>query len=301
MADNDWHDPGWRAAAEKWIVARLDAPAAGAVEMVRAVPWSVTLRVPTTAGVRWFKANTPGCAYEAALAEALGRWQPDAVLVPLAVDAARGWLLSADAGPTLRETPGEATADMLRAYAVLQRELTPRVPEMIALGVPDLRPPVMPRLLAGLGAADLAPEFGDWCAELAADGMPASLQHDDLHDNNVFPVAGGGFRFFDWGDAGVAHPFASLLVGLSSVAHARDLPPGAPQLLRLRDAYLQPWSDLASPAVLHRSVTLACRIGRVSRALAWQRALDDAALPVDEQVRTAVQDWLAELREPDLV
>ena len=94
------------------------------------VPWSVTRRVPTAAGVRWFKANAPGCACEAALAEALPRRVPAATLEPLAADTARGWLLTADAGPTLRDriSPGERLKtweSMLRAYAGMQRALIP--------------------------------------------------------------------------------------------------------------------------------------------------------------------------------
>src|SRR6185436_9996118 len=77
---NDWHDPRWVAGAHDWIASRLDAPATGPIEEVRVRPWSVTHRVATAAGPRWFKANTMDCAYEAALADALGRWHPGAVL-----------------------------------------------------------------------------------------------------------------------------------------------------------------------------------------------------------------------------
>ena len=321
---NDWRDPAWLAAAHEWITVRLAAlrtPATGPIEEVRARPWSVIHRVPTASGPRWFKANTMDCTYEAGLAEALARWLPGTVLEPLAVDAARGWLLTADAGHTLRETLAasrrlEGWAEMLRAYALLQRAVAPRADDLAALGVPDLRTPSMPDHLASLlvdpavrtdlgpraaAVEGAAPAFGDWCADLAADGIPASLQHDDLTDANVFPTAAGGFRFFDWGDASVAHPFGSLLVALSFAAHVLDLKPGAPELARLRDAYLEPWSDLATPEALRRSVTLACRIGRVSRALAWRRALRGAALPVADDFRTAAADWLAELPEPTVI
>lgn len=316
----DWHDPGWLATAHEWIGARLaerGTPATGPVEEVRARPWSVTHRVPTAAGPRWFKANITGCAYEAGLAEALARWLPGRVLEPLAVDAARGWLLTADAGPTLRETITgdrlEAWAAMLQSYAVLQRTVAPHLTELLALRVPDTRPSLMPAHLRtllhdpqvrdGLGPSRLdaveavAPAFESWCAELAADGIPPSLQHDDLTDANVF----ADHRFFDWGDASVSHPFGSLLVALSFAAHVLELKPGAPELTSLRDAYLTPWSDLAPLPHLHRSVTLACRVTRVSRALSWQRALRDATLPVSDDFRTAVPDWLAELPEPALI
>jgi hypothetical protein len=192
---------------------------------------------------------------------------------------------------------------MIQAYAVLQRATAPHAAELLALGVPDLRVSLLPGLLAGLLAEPeiraevdpavpaLVPEFGEWCAELAADGIPSALQHDDLHDNNVFT----DLRFFDWGDASIAHPFGSLLVTLNVMQDTLEVPNGAPELARLRDAYLEPWSDLADPATLRRSVTLACRVARLSRAMAWRRALRDAAVPVDEGFRTAPAAWLGEL------
>jgi hypothetical protein len=308
MRDNDWLDPQWRAAAETWMREHLDAPAQGPIEQVRAVPWSVTLRAQTANGPRWFKANTMDCAYEATLAGLLGGWLPDAVLRPFATDPERGWMLTEDAGPTLREiNPGENKEKMLHAYAQLQRTVSDRAAELIAAGVPDQRVPLMPGHLASLLAdnrvrADLGPErlqsveamvpaFGDWCAELAADGIAASLQHDDLHDNNVFPNGRGGYRFFDWGDASVAHPFGVLLVALNAVEHSGEDADTA----RLRDAYLEPWSDLGTRKALLRSASLARKVTVASRALSWQRALRDAAIEVPPHFRTAVADWLAEL------
>ncbi|MCU7730417.1 aminoglycoside phosphotransferase family protein [Actinoplanes sp. KI2] len=321
---NAWDDPRWRESAHAWVTERLaegGMPPVGAIEEVRVRPWSVTHRVPTTAGVAWFKANTPECAYEAGLTVPLATWAPGRVLAPLAVDASRGWLLTADAGPTLREVVAgdrllPTWAAMLQSYAALQRDLAAHTPEMLALGVPDHRPEHLPTRLAALLAdpqvqADLgparraavdrvAPDVTDWCAELSADGISATLQHDDLTDANVFP-APDGFRFFDWGDSSVAHPFGSLLVAIGFAAHLLGLEPGAPDLDRLRDAYLEPWSDLAPLPDLRRAAALACRVTRVSKALAWQRALADPAVPVDPGFRTAVADWLAELAEPPLL
>lgn len=314
MRPNDWHDPLWVKTAHDWISATLDqlgTPATGAIEEFRVRPWSVTHRVATAAGVRWFKANTMECAYEGPLAAALGEWTPDMVLAPLAVDDARGWMLTADAGPTLRDVLAldedrrmERWAAMLAAHARLQRAVAPRADELMALGVPDVRVPTLPGHLASLledpSVRTPSVDLGAWCAELAADGLPASLQHDDLSDANVFPD-GTGFRFFDWGDASVGHPFGVLLVALSSAAWSLGIERDAPPLLRLRDAYLEQWSDLATPRELRRSAGLACRVGRVGRALAWRRALRGAALPVGDDFRTAVADWVAELPEPPVV
>ncbi|MDG4765052.1 phosphotransferase [Solwaraspora sp. WMMD406] len=343
LGGNDWADPAWRDGVLQWVGEQLAArgtPAVGPVEQERVRPWSVTYRAPTAAGWHWFKANTYGCRYEAPLAAALAGWVPDAVLAPIATHPVRGWLLTADAGATLRDAlgrrrggadaPRDADAELphwvalLEQYADLQRTVAPHAEAMVALGVPDQRSDRLPALLAdllddpavraGLGperaaaVAAKAPDVARWCAELAADGMPASLQHDDLHDGNVF-VADGGYvtsgdamapyRFFDWGDASVAHPFGTLLVTLSSASYAYRLAPGDPWLARLRDAYLSGWPG--DGAARRRSAALACRLTRISRALSWRRALDRAASPIDDDVRDAPAEWLAELSEPDIV
>ncbi|MBL7253924.1 phosphotransferase [Actinoplanes sp. LDG1-01] len=308
MRANDWQDPQWRESAHSWIRATLDGlgtPVTGEIEQTRVRPWSVTHKAPTAAGFRWFKANITDCAYEAGLVGALAQWAPDSVLTPLAVDASRGWLLTADLGPTLREAlPGDREArlrgwrEMLRAYGELQRTLAPKAQAMTALGVPDMRPQVLPERLRAMlteitvdGGVDVT-TYGEWCAELAADGVPASLQHDDLHDDNVFP----GNRFFDWGDAAVAHPFGCLLVALQSAQFFFETTPA--ELAALRDAYIDVWSDLGPPEKLRRSAVLACHVGRVAKAAAWQRALRDAALPVDDDFRTAAAYYLAEIPKP---
>jgi Ser/Thr protein kinase RdoA (MazF antagonist) len=89
------------------------------------------------------------------------------------------------------------------------------------------------------------------CHELADRGIPDTLQHDDLHDGNLF-VRDGRFVFFDWGDACVTHPFHTLVVTLRALAHRQGLGPGAPELLRLRDAYLESWTGHASHAETRR-------------------------------------------------
>jgi pimeloyl-ACP methyl ester carboxylesterase len=46
-----------------------------------------------------------------------------------------------------------------------------------------------------------------------------------------------------------------------------------PQILRLRDSYLDVFSDLAPHAELVEALELACRVGKIARALTWNRAL----------------------------
>ncbi|MFI9641143.1 phosphotransferase [Micromonospora sp. NPDC051925] len=317
-----WADPQWRSGALDWVTDHLDRHGrrvTGPVE-ARVRPWSLVWQVPTDAGPYWFKANNPGTAYEAVLLAGLARRAPDRVLDPVAVDTGRGWSLLPDGGPSLRDSsePDPARwADVLAAYAELQRAVAPAVDELVALGVPDHRPAAMPGLLAGLlddraallldaeGGLDAAthdrlrahlPRFAEDCRRLADSGVPASVQHDDLHDGNVFAAA-DGYRFFDWGDASVAHPFGTLLVTLRSVAHTFSLAEGDPVLRRLRDAYLEPWTDRHDRATLRETAGLAVRVATVSRALSWRRALDTTD-PSRTEYADAVPGWLGELFAP---
>ena len=54
------------------------------------------------------------------------------------------------------------------------------------------------------------------CAELGAAGIPETIQHDDLHDAQVF-VRDDRYLLLDWGDACISHPFFSLAVTLDGV------------------------------------------------------------------------------------
>jgi phosphotransferase family enzyme len=309
-AGSPWDDPAWRADATAWIdktLAGHGRTRTGPVEP-RVRPWSLVAEIATDAPEPvWFKHNAPGAAYEIPLSAALGRWAPDRVLVPLAVDVERVWMLLPDGGPTLRESDGDADTweRVLGLYAELQIGLTDRVPELVAMGAPDLRPAELPAALDGLLAEprvagalgdDLArllafrPTFARWCEELAATGIPASLDHSDLHYNNVLP-RGGRPAVYDWGDSAVAHPFTSLLV--ASRFAAKQFP--GIDTDRLRDAYLEPWSGYGTGAELRAAVPLAMRVGPVGRALTWWRLFPQVTDEVTAEHAEAAAEWLAEL------
>ena len=316
-----WQDPGWRDAALAWAADRLAehgrAPS-GRPDQAHVRPWSTAIRIPLDDGSDvWLKSVGTGSAQEPVLADALGRWVPDRVLVQLAVDPDRRLLLLPDGGPTLRETGGgrivAAWEAMLANYARMQVALIPHAGEMVGLGVPDNRPERLPGLVADLLADDEAllvgrpdgiavdvrerlrsslDDHAEVCRALAAGPVPASVQHDDLHDANVF-VVGNGHRFFDWGDASVAHPFMSLLIPLRVATSALDLPDGSPVMLRLRDAYLQPGRPYAETAVLCELVDQALSITPLARSLTWHRIL--LGIHGDERAewQASVPGWAA--------
>lgn len=280
-------------------------------------PWSTVLTIPTDEGPVWFKACGPGTAHEVRLYPCLARWAAPHVLSPLAVDVERAWLLLPDGGVRLRDRvagePGiEDWERILPVYGQLQRRLEPRVPELLRVGVPDQRPATMPRhraALLGDPGVELAkddrarlaaagPEYAARCAELATDGIAPTLQHDDLHDGNVL-VDGTVDRIFDWGDAAVAHPFGTMLVTMRSIASRGGPGTDRAVLARLRDAYLEPWTDRHARSALNRSVDNAVRVATVGRALAWQRALSGIPRRELGEDSEAVPGWLRESLVPD--
>jgi hypothetical protein len=319
-----WRDPRWRAEALEWAaghLARLGLEPDGEPEQPHVRAWSTAFRLPVRGGrAVWLKSVGAGSAQEPVVAEALGRWVPDQVLVPLAVEKDRRLLLLPDGGTTLRQSRADvaAWAAMLGSYAALQVRLVPHADALLAEGVPDLRPASLPELVddlladdeaqlvgrpGGLSAADRGAvrsalgRFADDCRALGEGGIPATLQHDDLHDANVF-LSGGVHRFFDWGDASVAHPFLSLLVALRMARHALDLPAGDPALGRLRDAYLEPWSGHGSAAQLREQCAAALRVAPLARALTWRRILRGVHPGERAEWADSVPGWTAEHLAP---
>jgi Phosphotransferase enzyme family len=258
-------------------------------------PWSTVLRVPTTDGDLYFKAVSAIHVFEAALTGLLAELQPGRVAEVVATDAERGWMLLCDGGSRLRELVG-TRADLhhwerlLPGYAQLQIEMAPHAIRLLELGVPDERLAVLPEHFRELLAThptgltreehqrliDAAPRVEDMCRELATYGIPGTIQHDDLHDGQVF-VSSGRYRIFDWGDSCVSHPFHSLTVILRMIAWQRDLEPGGRELQRLRDAYLEPFGHLQAAA------ELAYRTGTIARSLAWHRMVTAGVMRSEDE------------------
>ncbi|WP_125506433.1 MULTISPECIES: aminoglycoside phosphotransferase family protein [unclassified Streptomyces] len=314
-----WADPQWRAEALAWVeeaLARRDQkPASGAEgPRVRLRPWSVLVQVPVEGGTRvWFKANPAASRFEPALAGALHSWVPGQVLEPVAADTGRGWTLFPDGGEqvALGGTSGDVKAweDLLVQYAVLQRAVAAHREELLSFGLPDLRPsglaPVLGLLTHRTGGLDdavhtslsgLAPRFAQWCAELEASGIPATLDHADLQDGQLFRADGGRFVFHDWDAASVAHPFASLVV-VARAVRRRFGDDASAVLARLRDVYLEPWTDDGhSMAELRRLADLATRVaplGQAVRALAPGRMFPGTELDTRAVHSVGVQEGLA--------
>ena len=271
----------------------------GEVIVTRDRPWGTMLRADTTQGPVWLKAPGPASVFEVELYQLLCEATPDHVLVPLGVDVERGWVLLPDGGTSLGEGLSDteltdALTEALPRYAQLQRDLAPLTERMLTLGVTDMRPAVMPqrfdeavevtgRWVAELGDAGdrdahrqvvaKRATFVSWCERLGEGAAPASLDHNDLHPWNILVDGAGRTCFYDWGDGVLAHSFASMLMGVGFLRYRRRVGPDDPDVLRLRDAYLEAWTDLAPRGELVEELDVACWVAVVARTLTWERSV----------------------------
>ncbi len=313
-----WSTPQWRERATAWAddaLAGHGIRRTGPAEQPHLRPWSTVLRLPTSAGSVWLKAPGPGLAVEVSLYAVLARHAPDLVLVPYAVDEARSWLLLPDGGAVLATNTTESLevwATALEGYARLQLALTEHVGEALAVGVPDHRPERLgvvleetvtaARVLARTAAEQTTLDdalaarsrLEELAGVLAASPHRPTVQHDDLHRDNVFLA---GARVFDWGDAVVAHPFASLLVALRDTAEPFGVGQGDPRVVAARDAYLAPFGGPTAANL--RDVAAARQVGVVSRAANWLRAIESCTDEESADVRSAPIHWLGMLGDDD--
>jgi len=324
-----WRQKGWKDEVSAWIHAelnRLGISVSGPIEHPHERPWSSVLRIPSSSGDIYFKAVEASLWHEPALTEALWQWYPDCMAEVLAIDPQRGWMMTPDLGATLRSRI-QSTADLfhweqvLPLYAQVQIDLADRVDELLKLGILDRRLAELPtkyeQLLADHDALRLglpdgiseeeyrqlrrhAEEFREMCQQLSEYRIPETIHHEDFHDANVF-VQQERYRFADWGESGVSHPFCTLLVTWRVIAWRLELSESAPELERLRDIYLESWAGFETPKNLVAAFKLAYRVGMICRALTWNRVLAGAPEPYKSEHADAVPGWLQEFINPDAV
>lgn len=288
----------WRREAELWIhdvAAQRHARVIGPIEQPRIRPWSTQLIVPTDKGRLWFKANCPGYAFEGGLQRTLAQLISADVEAPLAVDTTRGWMLTADHGPSLGETREPTLADwqeVVAEVAQIQRTLVGHGEELLATGMPDHSPESVPdrfdRLvdrMARLPAdhpTHLSPELVgrleaaraglvEAANQVAESPLPNTFQHGDVHPRNVF-VAAGRMRIFDFGDSMWSFALETMRVpfGMIATSDTIDWPP-------VRDAYREHWTDLVTPREFD-ALWHACELTHaVNRTMTWWRAMQGAS------------------------
>ena len=310
--------------AHDWIYAetrRQSIRITGDIEQPHLYPWSTVLIVPTDVGRLFFKATAPETIYEAALTKKLTEWIPESMPELVAVDPVRGWMLMRDGGDQLRQSIRPAKdirpwEPVISRYAEVQIKLVGHVPEILALGIPDHRLAALPSLYSdlltdeeslmidqekGITSSEFqelkerASRLEQICSDLAAFGIPESLNQCDFHDGNVL-IKNGRITFFDWGDVNVTHPFVSLRTFFVSIEISLQLDEYSftPEMEALLNLYLEPWEKFAPRDELAVAYRLSKPVASVVKALLWHEGITRMESSVRQEYAWIVPELLRE-------
>lgn len=302
-----WTSPEWTQTADAWVGRRLAEQGrriSGEPVTYRARFWSVVRCYPTVEGLVWFKENNPGHRYEAGLVASLARVAPDDVIVPIAVNRERSWLLTDDQGATLTHLDvGDQPTRciVVRALGRLQCRLLGRLTVAEHSGIIELAPssagdrvravaqewaslrPGHPLRLGPdmLKRAEVAAEVLDRRTASLSDIVPLDLEFNDVYPANIFADRSTGAlrpRFFDFGNAIWGHPFVSLHGLLDSVEEWTGARLSRTDRDELLDAYLAVWRDHleADPRLLREDLTATEVLTGVHRLVSWLRLVPHA-------------------------
>ena len=255
----------------------------------------------------FFKATGPEVAFEPRLYELLERVVPRRILVPIAIDAARGWVLLPDGGLPLGERlegPDlvRAMESVLPLYAQLQRDLAPHADEMLAMGVADMRPAAMSdRFDEGLAAMRecigtptgraTPPSTTAWprCGRRSSRGATRSgrlpARRVSTTTTSTRGTSSPGREATSPRRASTTGATRSSRTRSPACSRSASSPARAkPTSSACATAYLEVFDDLGSRGELIETLELACRVGKIARALTWYRAISAAGFDdVDER------------------
>jgi hypothetical protein len=307
-----WARPGWHTSASAWIdstLAALGTRRTGPIEQRRTWSISCMLRAPATDGDFYYKAVPELFAREPGLTAALSETYPGEIPQVAAIDEVRnGMLMRAFHGPTL-EASGQLGdwQGALRRYAAIQQDSVASLERWYRLGCRDRRLPLLRAQVDGLLAEreamlagrpggltedeiltlqELAAPLQRACTLLEAYQLPYTLEHGDLHGNNI-AITADGFLFYDWTDGCVTHPFFCLLPFLEFVKPEWREP--------LIAAYLEMWEAYLPPAALRTAFQLARPLGALHMAVSYWEIRQSTEPALRWELETGVPTFLREV------
>lgn len=283
----------WLRDATQWIIGTIEKAGLGShakVAPIRERIWGAVLRVETPDRVLFFKAEGQGARHEPVIVTDIAAVQTKLVPDVLAADLERGWLLMADHGSPMWDSVNTAREveiweEILPSYASMQRLSIPKIDRWIDAGTPDRRLHLIPALIEDLLTGNSLPldrsaisatlqDLRSVCEEIAHASFAQGIDHSDLHGGNVL-IGRGGPRLVDWGDSCITHPFASLFVTYQHAIAKLPASERSAAARRLRDVYLDAWSDEVPLADLRREFEKAIWIGHIIRSLNFAHQLGD--------------------------
>ena len=292
----DWYLPGWFQSATEWTTEQcsgLGIELIAPVEQFHKSQRSSVLRARTSRSFVYMKAVPEMFEHELPLTQALSEQFPQLLPEVLAMDAQRSWLLMDDCGDDDLGSYEDLAVwqAVLESYSRVQVDLTNQTNRLFTLGCPDWglehladsidglltdTSAMLPDTPWGLTTAEIdnlqnrASEFKDACGGLLDYSVPHTLEHGDFGYWQVI-VSGDRYRFIDWSDSSVSHPFFSMWFLIEELRY------GAPKLVasseKLRDAYLKAWTDFEPMERLVEAFELARPLASLHQASKYRQTI----------------------------
>jgi hypothetical protein len=287
-----WQREGWLAEAEAWV--RSVLPGVKSVHQHSSWNGSALLRIETDTGRCYLKAAPGYFRHEGEITALVAAHFPEAVPVPIALDAQRGWMVLRDFGDDDVGAMGlDRWEEALATLASMQEASVVVIEEFLRGGCADRRPAVHLAQIEAFARGDLGevpdgyaarlleamPSFGRLSDELEAAPIPNTLVHGDFHPANV-ALKDGRYVIFDWTDACIAHPF----VDLQTYFHTFGPPTTDADIReRLLRRYLDTWATVmprheaaalfhrtAPFTTMHHALTYQAILGHLDPTERWQ-------------------------------
>lgn len=270
--------PGGPAADLAWaesVLATRGLRLTGQPVQVRTWNLSSLWRMPVATQTVWLKVVPPFLAHEGAL---LARLAGEPLPSLLGHEGGR-ILMEEIAGDDLYDADTPLLLQMASSLVRLQRSWAGRPDDLLPLGLPDWRGPVLGAAIADVverttdalssdDRATLAAFVNGLSARFAAVaecGLRDTLVHGDFHPGN-FRGGGGHLTLLDWGDSGVGHPLLDMPAFLDRV------PAGATAVVRAH--WLRLWREAVPGADPARAAELLAPVSAARQAVIYRRFLD---------------------------
>tara|TARA_R110002126_G_scaffold239409_1_gene382631 strand:+ start:57002 stop:57943 length:942 start_codon:yes stop_codon:yes gene_type:complete len=263
----------------------------GEFEPVRLMPWSNVYRVKTQCGFIFLKVVTPPFDIELKLLPYLTEHFPEAV--PYVIASSREYfsLLMQDAGTPLRPVMQKnyqlnLAIQTLKTYANIQQQLSHKIDLLLRLGVPDWRLNTLPSHFVsllekeaflkndGLSSSDITKlhalnnQIHTLCDRILSYAIPETIEHGDMHDNNILINSQNRLIIHDWGDTVLTHPFFSLCGFLHSAVKQHHI---RQERAHLEQAYCNMWLQHETKEKLQSVLSLINQLREIKFVLSFSR------------------------------
>ena len=258
-------------------------------------PWSYVVRFVTSDGYIYLKHTPALLALEAPIIHILHTQFHAAVPIVIAHNTGLHCFLMKDAGCPLREIlkkqfDTSLYCKAINQFTLLQLATADHIDVFFKLGVPDWRlekfPDLYKELLSqkmiliedGLSEKNileliaLSPKVFSLCQKLSEYSIQQTIVQPDFSDNNILiNTLSQKFTTIDLGELVISHPFFSLVNCLHQIKKHYGFDFEDKQYLRIRDACLENYKNVASTKYLLEALVIAQTLWLIYESLANYR------------------------------